>query len=91
MNYEVQHNPKQQRFEVQLGGQSAYLTYTFGDNSVSFDHTFVPVDFRGKGAAAALARAAFEEARSRHWKIVPKCSYVAAYLQRHREFADLLL
>ena len=90
MDIQVQHNSKRQRFETHLDGRSAYLSYTCEGNLVSFDHTFVPEEFRGKGVAAALVQEGLEEARRQHWKIVPSCSYVAAFLERHPEFADLV-
>jgi hypothetical protein len=66
------------------------VTDAFRGGSVCFDHTFVPDEFRGQGVAAALVREALEEARRRHWRIVPQCSCVAAFLGRHPEFADLV-
>jgi predicted GNAT family acetyltransferase len=90
MNIQVQHNSKGQRFEAQLEGRTAYLTYTFWGNLVFFEHTFVPQEFRGKGVAAALVREGLAEARRQHWKIVPSCSYVAAFIERHPEFGDVV-
>ena len=87
----VVHNVSLRRFEAQTGdGPSSFLSYTFEDNYVVFDHTFVPDELRGRGIAAKLARAALEEARQRRWKVVPRCSYVAAFIKRNPEFADLV-
>lgn len=86
MSIQVQHNSERRQFEAHLDGHLAYLTYTFQGQSVSFDHTFVPEELRGKGIAAALVREGLEEARRRDWKVVPQCSYVAAFLERHPEF-----
>ena len=90
MDIQVKHNPKSQRFETNFDGQSAYLSYSFQGDSVCFDHTFVPEDLRGRGVASALVRKGLEEARRQHWKIVPRCSFVAAFLERHPEFAELV-
>lgn len=90
MEIQVQHHPQHQRFETNVNGSSAYLSYTFQGNLVHFDHTFVPHEHRGKGVAAALVRTGLEEARRLSWKIVPSCSYVAAFIQRHPEFNDLV-
>jgi hypothetical protein len=40
--------------------------------------------------ATTLVRAALREARQRRWKIVPRCSYVAGFIERNPEFADLV-
>lgn len=87
---EVVHNANQQRFEVKIDGEVALVSYTRYGARVVFDHTYVPEAFRGKGVAAALVRAALNEAREQHWKIVPQCSYVAAFIERHPEFASLV-
>ena len=90
MDIQVHHNSERQRFETKLDDRLAYLSYTFQGSSVLFDHTFVPEEFRGKGVASVLARKGLEEARRQHWKIVPTCSYVAAFIARHPEFGDLV-
>jgi len=85
------HNKARQRFEVESeGGEPAYLSYVFKDGGVVFDHTYVPGSLRGKGVASQLVRAALVEARQNNWRIVPECSYVAAFLDRHPEFSDLV-
>ena len=90
MDIQVRHNPEGQRFETKFNGQSAYLSYSVQGGSISFDHTFVPEDFRGRGVASALVRTGLEEARRQQWKVVPRCAYVAAFIERHPEFADLV-
>lgn len=87
----VTHDVNVRRFEVRAGdGPSSFLSYTFEGDRVVFDHTFVPDELRGRGIAANLVRAALNEARQRRWRIVPRCSYVAAFIKRHPEFADLV-
>ncbi|HEV2247221.1 MAG TPA: GNAT family N-acetyltransferase [Terriglobia bacterium] len=83
----IVHNVAHQRFETRMDDEVAFLSYT---RCVSLDHTYVPNRFRGKGVAAALARSALNEARKRQWKIVVHCSYIAAFIEHHPEFADLL-
>lgn len=86
----VHHDPARRCFEVKIGERTAFLTYVEEGPDVVFDHTYVPDEFRGQGVAAALVQAGLEEARRRHWRIVPRCSYVAAFIARHPEFADLV-
>lgn len=85
----VVHHCSEQRFEVRVEGEVAFLSYSMDGRQVIFEHTYVPPRFRGKGVAAALARAALNQARKLHWQIVPECSYVAAFIERNPEFADL--
>lgn len=87
----IRHDPNRQRFEAQTGeGPVAFLSYVREQGRVVFDHTFVPEALRGRGVAAALARAALAEASRCQWKIVPRCSYVAAFIERHQEFRNLV-
>ena len=90
MEIQVQHNSERQRFETVLEGRLACVSYTLNGNVAFFDHTFVPAEFRGKGVAAAMVREGLEHARREHWKVVPNCSYVAAFIERHPEFNSLI-
>ncbi|MRR31361.1 N-acetyltransferase [bacterium] len=86
LSIQVEHKVAESRFEVRVADQLAFLSYTTeAPGRVSFDHTFVPETLRGQGVAAALVRSALTEARQRGWKVVPRCSYVAAYLRKHPE------
>jgi predicted GNAT family acetyltransferase len=49
----------------------------------------VPAAIGGRGIAGRLVRAALEHARAAGLKVVPRCSYVADYLDKHPEYADL--
>ncbi len=84
------HDVVRQRFESPAGAALASLSYVIEGERVILDHSFVPGELRGRGIAAALARRALDEARQRRWKIVPRCSYVAGFIERHPEFADLV-
>lgn len=84
------HNSPLQRFELQAEGGLAFASYVREGSRVIFDHTYVPDAFRGKGVAAMLVRVALEEARQQHWKIIPRCSYVAAFIERNPVYADLV-
>jgi hypothetical protein len=86
----VVHNFTAQRFELLVEGQTAFCRYSNDGNQIIFDHTYVPNAFRGKGVGANLVRAALDEVRRQHWKIVPRCSFVAAFIEQNPEYADLV-
>ena len=44
----------------------------------------------GRGVAGDLVKAALDYARAQGLRVVPACSYSAAYVQRHPEYADLV-
>lgn len=84
-------NEAAHRFEIRDGTDVAVLEYRFrtGDHLVLV-HTGVPQRLEGKGIAALLARTALEYAREHQLRVVPLCSFVRAYLQRHPEYTDLV-
>lgn len=86
----IHHNVPARRFEVLVGGLLAWLGYSREGPRYVLDHTWVPEELRGRGLAAQLVTAALTEARQRNWRIVPRCSYVAAFLREHPEFSDLV-
>lgn len=57
---------------------------------VSADRTFAPDAMRGTGVARALLDRLIADARSEGFKIIPRCPYVKAQLQRHPEWADVM-
>lgn len=87
---DVRHEPDNQRFVAIVDGKQAVLDYRRGDGVISLVHTGVPAAIGGRGVAAALVRAALDHARAQGLKVVPACSYVAAYLKRHPQDADLV-
>lgn len=72
------------------GAEVGELDHREVDGRRVFTHTGVRPAFEGKGLAAQLVRRALDDARSDHVKVVPQCSYVAAYLARHPDDTDLL-
>lgn len=86
----VTHNEHERRFETLVQGQLAVCEYMIQGGAMVFTHTYVPSELRGRGVAQKLVRAALEHAREQNRKVVPACSYVAAYIERAREFQPLL-
>jgi uncharacterized protein len=86
----VKHNAAANRFEVTLDGHLSVCEYELAENNLVFKHTLVPPELRGRGVAEQLVRAGLAEARATGRRVVPACSYVAKFIERHREFQDLL-
>lgn len=87
---EILHDEKQQKFYVILENMESHLEYVKLNSALNLNHTYVPHQLRGKGIASKLVEAALEYARLNGFKIIPSCSYVDVYLQRHPEYEDLL-
>lgn len=89
MEESVQHLPDRKRFELQIAGDTAYMEYLQQGETLVLTHTFVPPSLRGKGLAGILVRHALDFARNSGKNVDPQCSYAAAFLNQHPEFADL--
>ncbi len=87
-NLPILENSALSRLEIALGGELAVLEYRVDGGRMLFTHTGTPPAFRGRGIAERLVLEGFRLARERNLEIVPVCSYVAAVLRRHPEFAN---
>ncbi|HEY1131772.1 MAG TPA: GNAT family N-acetyltransferase [Roseateles sp.] len=84
-----QHEPERQRFTLPTTPTSV-LDYQLSGDRVVFTHTGVPAAYRGQGLAAQLVHAGLQWAREQGLKVVPACSYVHLYIQRHPEWQNLV-
>jgi predicted GNAT family acetyltransferase len=80
---EVEHDTAARRFSAEVDGHRAVLDYTLVDEVMTITHTGVPAAIGRRGIAAELMRAALQLAHESHWKVVPACSYAAAYLRKY--------
>ena len=86
---EVIHNPAESRFEISLDGQLAKLDYMEDGDSIVMTHVGVPIEFRGHGIAAIITKAGLDYAKAKSLRVIPMCSYVAAYLRRNPQYIEL--
>ena len=87
---EILHNATARRYEVTVDGHLSVCEYEPAGDRIIFTHTLVPPELRGRGMAEKLVRAALADARAAGRKVVPACSYVAKFIERNKEFQDLL-
>jgi predicted GNAT family acetyltransferase len=84
-------NAAASRFEMPVEGHVAFVTYRRREDGViSLDHAEVPRALEGKGVGSKLVRATLDRVRGEGLKVVPRCSFVHAFIQRHPDYADLL-
>ncbi len=86
----VHHDPAHERFEIRLDGAVAVLEYRLRRRNMFFVHTEVPDLMKGRGIAEKLARTGLDFARAQGLRVIALCPYVAAFIQRHSEYQDLL-
>ena len=90
--FRVEHREKAKRFTVETDGGTAFLRYDRPDDrTIGLRHTVVPEAAAGRGIGSALARAAFDYARSSGLRVVVTCPFVTEWLQRHPEERDVVV
>ena len=85
----IQHDRSAGRFTTTVDGLQGYVTYTEDGGVMTITHTVVPDAIGGRGIAGRLVQAALDHARGAGLEVLPQCSYAAAYMDKHPEYADL--
>ena len=84
-------NPDRQRFEMQVEGQIAFVSYRRAPGVVTLTHAEVPSALEGRGVGRQLVAATLDALRAEGVKVIPRCSFVAAYMRRHAaRYADMV-
>jgi uncharacterized protein len=79
------------RFELEHNGHVAYLEYTIAGHVLALIRSEIPDSLRGSGIASTLAQTALDWARDHHMKVDVVCPFVAAYLEKHPEYSNLVM
>ena len=86
----VSHNEAASRFECDVDGRLSVAEYEMRDGAMVLTHTEVPRELSGRGIAQKIVSTALDHARAHHLRVVAQCPYVAAYIERHPEYRDLV-
>lgn len=86
----VHDNTARHRFELDVEGETAFIDYRRKGGVVTMTHAEVPAALSGKGVGSRLARGALDLVRQRGEKVVPRCSFIARFVENHAEYQDLL-
>ena len=89
MMQDIDHETDRHRFTTTVEEHLCVLEYDLDGSKMTITHTRVPPAVGGKGIAAKLTEFALTTARINSWRVVPRCSYAAVYMERHPEYADL--
>ena len=88
---EFTHASARHRYEIQLRDEVIGTSYYRAeDGRRVFTHTEVDPDYQGQGLATKLIEFALNDTRAAGLRIVALCPTVAAYVQRHGDFDDLV-
>ena len=85
----IAHNEAENRFEIWIDNQLSKLDYMQDGDTIVMTHVGVHPNQRGQGVAGKLTEVALDYAREKSFRVIPMCSYVAAYIRRNPEYAEL--
>jgi predicted GNAT family acetyltransferase len=86
---EIVNNEAERRFEVWIEGFLSKLDYIQDGKNFVITHVGVHPELRGQGVAGKITQAALEYAKAKSLRVIPMCSYAAAYIRRNPQYADL--
>ena len=87
---ELINNQAEQRFEMQVGDQLAFIEYKQKATSIVLIHTEVTPDLEGQGVATAIIEKTLHYLEENNLKLIPYCPLVGAYIKKHTEWKKLL-
>jgi predicted GNAT family acetyltransferase len=91
MSTTIADSSEQERYEIRDDGEVAgFVQYEAKPGQIAFIHTEVDDRFEGQGLGSRLAAFALDDARERGLAVLPFCPFVKGYIQRHREYVDLV-
>jgi predicted GNAT family acetyltransferase len=91
MDVQVTDAPERSRYEARIGDDLVGFTeYRRHDGTIMFARTDVREEAQGSGVAAALARTSLDEARAHGRRVEPVDPFIAGWIERHPEYADLV-
>lgn len=91
MQIEIFDNADGRRYKIHVDGELAgFVTYRLRSGLIELVHTEIDEEFEGRGLGSQLISFALDDARKRELAVLPFCPFVNDYMQRHRQYVDLV-
>jgi uncharacterized protein len=79
------------RFEIAVDGAVVgFSEYRRRPGVISFTHTEIDPAHKGEGLGTLLVRAVLDTSRAEGLAVLPYCPFVQGFIDRHREYLDLV-
>jgi predicted GNAT family acetyltransferase len=92
MDTRVVDHAEEHRFELWGDGeQIGFLDYRLHGDEITLVHTEIDPRFGGAGHGSTLVRGVLEDVRARGLSVRPMCPYAQAWIEKHPEYADLVV
>jgi uncharacterized protein len=85
-------NEHRHRYEAMYDGELAgFMTYRLAEGTIELVHTEIDDAFEGKGVGSVFVRDVLDEIRrDGTLRVIPSCPFVAEWIERHPDYADLV-
>jgi predicted GNAT family acetyltransferase len=83
-------NEGRNRFELDIEGIIAFVTYRKSPGAITLVHTEVPPELGGRGVGSRLGRATLDAVRAQGRKLSVECDFIRSFMTKHPEYNDLL-
>ncbi len=83
-------NENKKRFEINVNGHYAFINYEESGNKVALVHTEADPKLIGTGAGVAVVEKTLLWLDINNKSILPYCSFVFTYLQKHLEWKHIV-
>lgn len=91
MTVSVADNPQAERYELTAEDERiGFVTYRLQPGMIALLHAEVNPAHERQGWGSRLVAGALDDARERGLKVRAVCPFVAAYIERHADYRDLL-
>ena len=88
----VRDNPEKSRYEIRDGDRVLGLAaYDRRGDTIVFTHTEVDPDVGESGLGSTLVQGALDDVRTAGLSVVAQCPFVRGWIERHPDYADLVL
>ncbi|MDE5815403.1 MAG: N-acetyltransferase [Alistipes sp.] len=83
-------NTSENRYEMEVEGQKAYVDYRTYPDVIELTYTYVPQSCRGKRFGGELVESVLEHVRAQRLKVIPRCGFIARGIQVHPEWEGIV-
>ena len=88
---DVRHDGERSRYELLVDDEVAgFAEYDDNGAALVFFHTEVDFHRQGQGLGTRLVQGALDDVRRSGRTIVPRCPFVARFVDEHAEYRDLV-
>lgn len=83
-------NEERSRFEFDVDGLVAFVTYRKSDGAITLVHTEVPPELGGRGIGSKLGRATLDAVRAQGRTLSVECDFIRNFMSKNPAHNDLL-